>query len=323
MAHWILKEYSESLEILLVPVKTDEKYKQSGADYPAIFNFYHYLRYHPLLIRRHYTQHKRIQSADGLVQSKNHIEDLHMLERKLYFSTASSHLNSGLPDIALEVILMLPKYEEGNEALTAAEDVKKEEKKQTEDMIITGTFSDFKNDNVSRLTNSYDERLNGYLGGSSSLGVGGSSVVDVNFSTNRFADLDEEYKIGIGLSDDSNSDESEEKDVENKEDTEELSKAATTIDNVEKGGPCVKDDMFDIVALNLKYTCIIRCLIDELIALPAMCLQQNLKLRTSLNSLLEEELDFLHNYCDYGHDDNNDDKIHFNISLIQQQMEGL
>ncbi|XP_057307228.1 dmX-like protein 1 [Hydractinia symbiolongicarpus] len=323
MAHWILKEYSESLEILLVPVKTDEEHKQSGADYPAIFNFYHYLRYHPLLIRRHYTQHKGIQIADGLVQSKNHIEDLHMLERKLYFRTASSHLNSGLPDIALEVILMLPKYGEGNEALTSAEDVNKE-KKQTEDMIITGTFSDFKNDNVTRLTNGYDERLNGYLVGSSSLSVGGSSAVDLNFTTNRFADLDEEYKIGIGLSDDSDSDESEKKeDVENKEDIAELSKAATTIDNVEKGGPRVKDDMFDIVALNLKYTCIIRCLIDELIALPAMCLQHNLKLRTSLNSLLEEELNFLHNYCDYGHNDNNDDKTRFNISLIQQQMEDM
>ena len=55
----------------------------------------------------------------------------------------------------------------------------------------------------------------------------------------------------------------------------------------------------DIAALNLKFRCIIQLLIESLKALPSKCTLEKLKLRKTLKSMIQRELEYLHSICDY------------------------
>lgn len=79
----MLKEYQSSLDILL-------ETKMSS----RIFNFYVFLRNHPLLVRQN-------RQKGTLALSPQ--------ERKLYFFTAHSHYAAGCPTLAIHVLTQLPK----------------------------------------------------------------------------------------------------------------------------------------------------------------------------------------------------------------------
>lgn len=123
MSLWLLQDYSGSLETLIVDLKPglEDSSKSSNA---AIFNFYFYLRSHPLLIRRGYPTKKgqSIQPSASVMDfsSKFHGQSLSGIgdelltptERNLVFTTAYHHLNSGSPLLALIVMSKLPKSED-------------------------------------------------------------------------------------------------------------------------------------------------------------------------------------------------------------------
>lgn len=115
MAHWLLQDYSASLETFLQHPESSGKQQNSrilavSADdeenshvlNPAIFNFYYYLRSHPVLIRRDYASQKSLLSGVGE-------EPLTPPERNLLFGTAYYHLSHGCPLLALNVLSKLPK----------------------------------------------------------------------------------------------------------------------------------------------------------------------------------------------------------------------
>ncbi|XP_058066512.1 dmX-like protein 1 [Anopheles bellator] len=148
MALWILKDYSGSLSTLLDnqigsmhPLFDDERAVLGGGSHhdpshstnPNVFNFYVYLRTHPLLIRQHIAlsaqDKKRAQvviagfsygggsGADasgtaagaGTTDKQIQLEDsITPLERQLYFTTAHAHFKAGCPALALEVLSKLP-----------------------------------------------------------------------------------------------------------------------------------------------------------------------------------------------------------------------
>ena len=61
MSCWLLKDYNESLEVLLKPPVDEQDDKKKVLEdyaYPSVFNFYYYLRSHPLLRRRFYIKQK-------------------------------------------------------------------------------------------------------------------------------------------------------------------------------------------------------------------------------------------------------------------------
>lgn len=129
MVYWLLQDCSDALETLLLhPELTAAKAAASGSHQtiniftnPAIFNFYFYLRTHPLLVRR---DHK--VSAASFLSSQSHSvstaqkpvgrehlsgvgdEPLTAVERSLLFSTAYYHLCHGCPLLALNVLSRLP-----------------------------------------------------------------------------------------------------------------------------------------------------------------------------------------------------------------------
>lgn len=91
---------------------------------PNVFNFYVYLRTHPLLIRQYIAStaldrkkgHSVVISgfsygteSKGQPDKQLMLEDsITPLERQLYFTTAHAHFKAGCPALALEVLSKLP-----------------------------------------------------------------------------------------------------------------------------------------------------------------------------------------------------------------------
>lgn len=84
MALWMLKEFQSSLDILL----------QTRSMSSRVFNFYVFLRNHPLLVRQN-------KAKGTLALSKQ--------ERNLYFFTAHEHYATGCPALSIHVLSQLPK----------------------------------------------------------------------------------------------------------------------------------------------------------------------------------------------------------------------
>ncbi|GFY48442.1 dmX-like protein 2 [Trichonephila inaurata madagascariensis] len=128
MARWILQDYCGSLTTLL---QTDVGYSHPKASEmensqdrmsanPSVFNFYLFLRTHPLVVRRQRAQNlselKKSKAAgkqnfrsESLDFDDAPFEDtITPLERRLFFTTAHAHFRAGCPALALEVLSRLP-----------------------------------------------------------------------------------------------------------------------------------------------------------------------------------------------------------------------
>lgn len=74
-----------------------------------MFNFYNYLRTHPLLLRRHFGS-SDLSSTRICVTGENGLADeINLGERRLFFTAAFAHLKAGCPMLALEVLSKMPK----------------------------------------------------------------------------------------------------------------------------------------------------------------------------------------------------------------------
>ncbi|OWA51395.1 DmX-like protein 2 [Hypsibius exemplaris] len=94
MAHWLLRDYNAALQTLL----EDDRELGSAAK-PSIFNFYDYLRNHPIVVRQ--------VQASTKAQKKDCISSV---ERRLFFKTAHVYFRAGCPQLALEVLCKLPEF---------------------------------------------------------------------------------------------------------------------------------------------------------------------------------------------------------------------
>lgn len=110
MACWILEDYSGALETLIrQPVREDDDQVMTSACNPAVFNFYNYLRTHPLLLRRHFGSSDTFPTHMSLTGKSGLAGTISLSERRLFFTTASAHLKAGCPMLALEVLSKMPK----------------------------------------------------------------------------------------------------------------------------------------------------------------------------------------------------------------------
>ncbi|XP_036319807.1 dmX-like protein 2 [Rhagoletis pomonella] len=134
ITYWILKRYQESLHTLLLngvgmnhtAFKEEDMLKpENSSTNPNVFNFYIYLRTHPLLVRQSLAlsaQEKKCAnvvlsgfsySGESQISKSNdkqlQLEDsITPIERQLYFTTAHAHFKAGCPALALEVLNKLP-----------------------------------------------------------------------------------------------------------------------------------------------------------------------------------------------------------------------
>ncbi|XP_048359644.1 dmX-like protein 1 isoform X1 [Sphaerodactylus townsendi] len=110
MAYWILENYSHALDTLISQPILDEEDEGSMSNcHPSVFNFYNYLRTHPLLLRRHFGS-SDLSSTRICVTGENGLADeINLDERRLFFTAAYAHLKTGCPMLALEVLSKMPK----------------------------------------------------------------------------------------------------------------------------------------------------------------------------------------------------------------------
>uniref|UniRef100_A0A8C5GTE0 RAVE complex protein Rav1 C-terminal domain-containing protein n=1 Tax=Gouania willdenowi TaxID=441366 RepID=A0A8C5GTE0_GOUWI len=100
IAHWVLEDYSSALDTLIEqPVMPTCN--------PEVFNFYTYLRNHPLLLRRHFGSSEKAKV--GLTAEGRMANSISLDERRLFFTAAYAHLHTGCPMLALEVLSKMPK----------------------------------------------------------------------------------------------------------------------------------------------------------------------------------------------------------------------
>lgn len=76
---------------------------------PEVFNFYIYLRTHPLLLRRHFSSSDKAKV--GLTAECRRADSISLEERRLFFTAAYAHLQAGCPMLALEVLSKMPKVQ--------------------------------------------------------------------------------------------------------------------------------------------------------------------------------------------------------------------
>ncbi|XP_006134554.1 dmX-like protein 1 isoform X3 [Pelodiscus sinensis] len=110
MAFWILEDYSRALDTLIKqPAGNEDENGASPSCDPAVFNFYNYLRTHPLLLRRHFGSSETSSTRICLTVENGLSDKINLSERRLFFTTAHAHLKAGCPMLALEVLSKMPK----------------------------------------------------------------------------------------------------------------------------------------------------------------------------------------------------------------------
>lgn len=115
MAYWVLEDYSRALDTMLEqPANTDTASSSTVSSCnPDVFNFYTYLRTHPLLLRRHFSDKAKV----GLTAEGRRADSISLEERRLFFTTAYAHLQTGCPMLALEVLSKMPKVRKRSERM--------------------------------------------------------------------------------------------------------------------------------------------------------------------------------------------------------------
>uniref|UniRef100_A0A8C6LVA4 Dmx like 1 n=1 Tax=Nothobranchius furzeri TaxID=105023 RepID=A0A8C6LVA4_NOTFU len=106
IAYWVLEDYSRALDTLIEQPNQKSSSVMSACN-PEVFNFFIYLRTHPLLLRRHFSSSDKSKVA--LTAECRRADSISLDERRLFFTAAYAHLHAGCPMLALEVLSKMPK----------------------------------------------------------------------------------------------------------------------------------------------------------------------------------------------------------------------
>nr|XP_042903510.1 dmX-like protein 2 [Parasteatoda tepidariorum] len=314
MARWILQDYCGSLTTLL---QTDVGYSHPKAAEmensgdrmsanPGVFNFYLFLRTHPLVVRRQRAQNlfeiKKSKAAGKLgSQSESlDVEDLPFedtitpLERRLFFTTAHAHFRAGCPALALEVLSRLP-----NRVLTdgpmSPDDAVFDFAnvlKNSDDVIATGTFASDATPKVqvgkSMESNKKESSADFDWGAPVSTSNQNSSS-DFDWGTPAFQPREPELELDLDLkiSDD-----------EESEDGIEIKPSEIPSEEVKKNDS--KAFCIDIMAQQLKFIACLKIMMEELSTLATGYEVDGGQLRYQLYIWLEKSVSALKDLCLYG-----------------------
>ncbi|XP_032686027.1 dmX-like protein 2 isoform X2 [Odontomachus brunneus] len=313
MALWILKDYSGSLNTLLLtnvgnmhPQYNDESDKPEGTTAnPNVFNFYVYLRTHPLLIRQYIAstaQDKKkghsvvISGFSYGTETKSQpdkqlmLEDtITPLERQLYFTTAHAHFKAGCPALALEVLSKLPNKVMDTNGEDSPSLLNSPNKSKTQDVQIdTGIINWGNESNI--ITNNKD------------------SAASVDWDTPSFdwsqSRCMEEDKLELNWDDDPvDGDDADSPPMSMKLDkkVEDAHKPDNDNSKEDNDNNVVKSaGQLDIMAQQLKFVACLKILMEELSTLATGFEVDGGQLRYQLYVWLEREVDALRQLCSYS-----------------------
>lgn len=261
---------------------------------PEVFNFYTYLRTHPLLLRRHFGSSDKAKV--GLTAEGRRADSISLEERRLFFTAAYAHLHAGCPMLALEVLSKMPKVHKHSKLLNQ------------EDTGITGELSVGSKNGQATDPDWSQPALNGYESDGNSLSNSKSdSVLSFDWSQPSVTLPDEPLELKW----DSDKDEEEEDDYEDEEeakngksgrtadsssvfqDTQDavspLMETATGEDSSEDANDFIAPSD-DILAAQLKFTACLKILTNELRTLSTGYELDGGKLRFQLYQWLEREV---------------------------------
>lgn len=160
MAWWNFKEFRKSLKTLLLSSTSNsqlspedqEMLRQSAI--PNVFNFYNFLRTHPLILRHKITSAAPLAQRKGVIpgftkqqtiideqESLIFIDKVTPMERRLFFKTAHTHFTNGCPLLALEVLSKLPNIIK-EEDIDSDDEDRSETIKPLSENVSTGTLLD-------------------------------------------------------------------------------------------------------------------------------------------------------------------------------------
>uniref|UniRef100_A0A4W6C780 Dmx-like 2 n=1 Tax=Lates calcarifer TaxID=8187 RepID=A0A4W6C780_LATCA len=284
IAYWIMKDYTRALDTLLerIPKEDDENPDvMVKSCNPVVFSFYNYLRTHPLIIRRHFANPEGTATTVGLTAEKSSADEINLIERKLFFTTANAHFKVGCPVLALEVLSKIPKVtkKSGSSPLSKASSKV----------------------NV----NSTQPLENGTQGGvdwgspAAPAWGGNDSVGGLDWSQPVVKVEEDELKLDWG----------EDKDDDDDDDDDDgltMKKAEPGPDGgSESGGPKLQrgESEVDVIAEQLKFRACLKILMTELRTLATGFEVDGGKLRFQLYNWLEKEIAGMHKICNY--------KVHF------------
>ncbi|XP_037647230.1 dmX-like protein 2 isoform X9 [Sebastes umbrosus] len=285
IAYWIMKDYTRALDTLLerIPKEDDENPDvMVKACNPVVFSFYNYLRTHPLIIRRHFGNP---ESTVGLTAEKNNADEINLIERKLFFTTANAHFKVGCPVLALEVLSKIPKVtkKSGSSPLSKA--------------------------SSKANVNSTKPLENGTQGGvdwgspapPAHAWGGDGSAGGLDWSQPLVKVEDDDLKL------DWEADKDEDEDDDDDDDglTMKKPEAETADGGSESDGPKMQRDdsqgesEVDVIAEQLKFRACLKILMTELRTLATGFEVDGGKLRFQLYSWLEKEIAAMHTICNY------------------------
>uniref|UniRef100_A0A3P8TQ48 Dmx like 1 n=1 Tax=Amphiprion percula TaxID=161767 RepID=A0A3P8TQ48_AMPPE len=298
MAHWVLEDYSRALDTLLEHPSNSSPFVSTCN--PEVFNFYTYLRTHPLLLRRHFGSSDKAKV--GLTAEGRRADSISLDERRLFFTAAYAHLHAGCPMLALEVLSKMPK-------------VRKHSKPP--DQEDTGIAAELSVGSRSASEPDWSQpALNGYESDGNSLSNSQSdSVLSFDWSQPSLTLPDEPLELkwdsdkDDGDDDDGDEDEEETKNGKSGrtadssvfQDTQE---AMSTLTETAVGEVAEDSNDFiapsdDILVAQMKFTACLKIMTNELRTLSTGYELDGGKLRSQLYQWLEREVVALQHCCSY------------------------
>ncbi|XP_069480909.1 dmX-like protein 2 isoform X2 [Ambystoma mexicanum] len=268
IAYWIIKDFPKALETLLeqTPKEDDENPAIIKSCNPVVFSFYNYLRTHPLLIRRHFISPDSSTSALNLKPESSSVDEINLIERKLFFTTANAHFKVGCPVLALEVLSKIPKIS------------KKEESSDKNGLNPSSTKQN---------------------------GIMADSAVDFDWSQPLVTVDDSHLQLDWGEDQDAEN-ESEDDALVMKDSTFEKQLQIPNKDDSKNGSPQtlpekyqVSNSEVDVIAEQLKFRACLKILMTELRTLATGYEVDGGKLRFQLYNWLEKEIAAIHEICNH------------------------
>ncbi|XP_061874967.1 dmX-like protein 1 isoform X5 [Colius striatus] len=319
MAYWILEDYSKALDTLIKhSVDDGDEEDGSSSCSPSVFNFYNYLRTHPLLLRRHFGSSDTSSTHICLTVESGLADKINLGERRLFFTTAYAHLKAGCPMLALEVLSKMP-------------NVVKRSKSFCKSPSLMDTSKDFSPSSPVKESETKDQSssvdwsqtvFNG-LGSSSDCSSGQhSSSTPLSFDWSQPSMVFQEDHLNL-QSDSDGSDESEDSSLVMKElkplkKTEKLYETGSSytesfsiVDDKDILSPSE-----DIISAQLKFRACLKILTVELRTLSTGYEVDGGKLRYQLYQWLEREVVALQKTCDYSVEV---EEIQSGISVIPEE----
>uniref|UniRef100_A0A671R3E2 DmX-like protein 2 n=1 Tax=Sinocyclocheilus anshuiensis TaxID=1608454 RepID=A0A671R3E2_9TELE len=283
IAYWIMKDYTRALDTLLEQIyKEDDKNPDVlvKSCNPVVFSFYNYLRAHPLIIRRHFAKPEASRVAVGITSERNCADEINLIERKLFFTTANAHFKVGCPLLALEVLSKIPKVTKKASYLSKGSSVANVSAPQPQEN--GGKASD----------------LDWGAPGIPSQAWGAASSTGLDWSQPMVKMEDEGLQLDWGFDKEEDEDEEGGLTMKKPEVEDEEAKKPSESAALQREDPTGESEV-DVIAEQLKFRACLKILMTELRTLATGYEVDGGKLRFQLYNWLEKEIEAMHHICNY------------------------